>query len=303
MTKSKKQFDNDRSVFVGNLNKKMTEPEFLGLFTPFGPISRHNFHVSDRLFHSAFVEFENSSSVERAMKLDGSLFQGKYLKVNKSTEKPQTDSKIKFIRNKTKGMKKKFVSNENYCILVNKINTHTDELTFAKIFGKAGKVIQVILPTTKGKKQKSRGFAIIEFAAKVSVLKALELNGTTIDGKKVIVSKMVKDETSAERKEKKKHNKIEKGGKKEDLGEESEEENQESEQDEEIKTELEAERKSEKKEKKSKKEKAEKKPVTQEDKKEMQEKKKDEEKKETHVEKDDDSEDDGRVKIEQDSDE
>ena len=55
-----------------------------------------------------------------------------------------------------------------------------------KLFGKVGKVVRVTFPEWKTSK-KRRGFAIVEYAASASVAKALEFDGTVLDGKKLLV--------------------------------------------------------------------------------------------------------------------
>lgn len=84
---------------------------------------------------------------------------------------------------------KKF--NNAYCTYVGKLSPAVSETTLVKMFSKYGKVLRVNIPqwVSKGR-TRSRGFAVVEYAAIASVDKSLILDGTTLEGKQIIVKRL-----------------------------------------------------------------------------------------------------------------
>lgn len=89
----------------------------------------------------------------------------------------------------SKNDQKKF--NNAYCTYVGKLSPAVSETTLVKMFSKYGKVLRVNVPqwVSKGR-TRSRGFAVIEYAATASVDKSLILDGTTLEGKQIIVKRL-----------------------------------------------------------------------------------------------------------------
>ena len=177
-------YNNQTTVFVGHLPKSMTENEIREKFVTCGKISRlmMQYYEDKKSKGSCFIEFEDEKGAERACQRDGSLLNKQYIRVNMAERKPKKTHYTHMSRQTQKKM------NNAYCAFVGKVSNITTESSLVKVFSKCGKVMRVNIPTWR--KNKRRGFAIVEFAAIASVDKAVELNGITLDGKQLMVMRL-----------------------------------------------------------------------------------------------------------------
>ena len=184
MTEKEKAYNNQTTVFVGHLPKTMTEQEVKEKFVTCGKISRlmMQYYEDKKSKGSCFIEFEDEKGAERACARDGSLLNQQYIRVNMAERKPKRTNYTHMSKQSQKKM------NNAYCAFVGKISNITTESSLVRVFSKCGKVMRVNIPTWR--KNKRRGFAIVEFAAIVSVDKAVELNGMTLDGKQLLIMRL-----------------------------------------------------------------------------------------------------------------
>ena len=84
-------FDENTSVFVGRLPKRMTEEQIKDTFLSCGPISRIivQYYDNGQSKGSCFIEFEDENGAKRACTRDGSMIQSNYIRVNMAASKPQ----------------------------------------------------------------------------------------------------------------------------------------------------------------------------------------------------------------------
>lgn len=76
-------------VYVGNLPYSVTQEDLTDLFSPYGPITEIKLikdRDTGRSKGFAFVSFENQTSAQSALKLDGTDFQNRRLNVNLARE-------------------------------------------------------------------------------------------------------------------------------------------------------------------------------------------------------------------------
>ena len=82
-------------IYVGNLSYDVSEQDLESLFTEFGKelqVKLIKDFETGRSKGFAFIEFDNASNAQSALKTDGKEFQGRRLKVNLARDKPARSS-------------------------------------------------------------------------------------------------------------------------------------------------------------------------------------------------------------------
>ena len=124
----------------------------------------------------AFVEFESHSCAVSALdQMHGVEYFGRYIKVegaSRRKENPVQENPLKQLSNEVK---------------VRKLKETVEEGTLEKLFGECGKVIEVRI--VRDDKRVSKKYAFVKFEQESSVEKALELEGTELEGNKIKVSR------------------------------------------------------------------------------------------------------------------
>lgn len=179
----------ERTLFVGNLDKNVTEKANLkklkNLFKKYGNIESIRFRsvaFSKNLpkkiafitkeFHperdclNAYIVFENKESAEKALELNGSLFNEKHMRVDLEGRDKKLDEK-----------KSVFVGNLAF---------DEQEETLWKAFSDCGEVVNVRI-VRDAKTNLGKGFGYVTFKERSSVSLALELNDTTVGKRKIRV--------------------------------------------------------------------------------------------------------------------
>ena len=84
-----------KKIYVGNLSYHVSEQDLESLFSEFGKdlqIKLIKDLATGRSKGFAFIEFDNESEAQAALKLDGKEFEGRPLKVNLARDKPSRSS-------------------------------------------------------------------------------------------------------------------------------------------------------------------------------------------------------------------
>jgi nucleolar protein 12 len=183
---------NERTLFVGNVSTLVVEKEhtreFKKLFQEFGPLESIRFrsiafaaHMPrkeaflQKKFHekrdtlNAYVVFQKKEDLEKALGLNGVVFMEKHLRVDRTetSQEKQRDTK-----------KSVFVGNLSFDI--------TDEALWTA-FGDLD--IEYVRVIRDRKTNVGKGFGYIQFKDKSAVPLALKLNGTSVGGRPVRVTK------------------------------------------------------------------------------------------------------------------
>ncbi|KAJ3346972.1 Nucleolar protein 12 [Entophlyctis luteolus] len=186
---------NKRSVFVGNLpvetaRSKAATKKLLSLFKKFGTIESVRFRsvafantmprkVSflAKEFHAnrdslnAYVVFKNEASVAKALELNGKIFEGKHLRVDKAIGDPVRDLK-----------KSVFLGNLSFDVSDESIWS-----AFAECVWDSAENVRVIRDK---KTNVGKGFGYVQFADRQIVPIAIKMmNGKEIEGRPVRVTK------------------------------------------------------------------------------------------------------------------
>jgi nucleolar protein 12 len=197
---------NQRTLFVGNVSTQVVDKErtreFKRLFQEFGPLESIRFrsiafaaHMPrkeaflQKKFHekrdtlNAYVVFQKKEDAEMALALNGAVFMEKHLRVDKTetSQEKQRDSK-----------RSVFVGNLSFDI--------TDEALWTA-FGDLD--IEYVRVVRDRKTNVGKGFGYVQFKDKSSVPLALKLNGTSVGGRPVRVTKSsekLADKSKEERK-------------------------------------------------------------------------------------------------------
>jgi len=121
----------------------------------------------------AFASFWDKESLQKALELDGTEFEGRALKVNMSTDKPPkgADKTAKGAAPASDGAVKRKAE-----VFVGSIPFSCTEEVLRKDFSECGKIEKMSLLT--GSDGQFKGVAFITYAAVEGVEKALEFNGT-----------------------------------------------------------------------------------------------------------------------------
>lgn len=123
----------------------------------------------------AFVSFWEKESLQRALELDGTEFEGRALKVNMSTDKPAKGAAPAGAGAAKRNVQARDLAKERE-VFVGSIPFDCSEEVLRKDFSECGEIEKMSLLTqTEGR---SKGVAFITYANLESVEKALEYNGT-----------------------------------------------------------------------------------------------------------------------------
>jgi len=179
----------ERTLFVGNLNKNVTEKSNLkklkALFKPYGDIESIRFRSvafsknlpkkiafitkelhPERDCLNAYIVFKDKESAQNAIELNGTLFNEKHIRVDLEGKDKKLDEK-----------KSVFVGNLAF---------DEQEETLWKAFSDCGEITNVRL-VRDAKTNLGKGFGYVTFKERSSVTLALELNDTTVGKRKIRV--------------------------------------------------------------------------------------------------------------------
>lgn len=179
----------ERTLFVGNLNKNVTEKSNLkklkALFKPYGDIESIRFRSvafsknlpkkiafitkelhPERDCLNAYIVFKDKESAQNAIELNGTLFNEKHIRVD------------------IEGSEKKL--DEKKSVFVGNLAFDEQEETLWKAFSDCGEVTNVRL-VRDAKTNLGKGFGYVTFKERSSVSLALELNDTTVGKRKIRV--------------------------------------------------------------------------------------------------------------------
>ncbi|KAI3909632.1 hypothetical protein MKW98_014049 [Papaver atlanticum] len=183
-----------KKLFVGNLSFSLEQEDLEEFFKDAGQIVNVQFatHGDGRFKGHAIVEFATEESVQKALERNGQNLMGKSVKLSlpgktggagsswKSDvdpESPKTNSKLKTPttpQNQNTGSKKLFLGNLSFSL---------GQKDLEEFFKDAGEIVKVDFATLKD--GRSKGHAIVTFAAEEAVQKALEKNGQNLMGRPV----------------------------------------------------------------------------------------------------------------------
>ncbi|RZC57917.1 hypothetical protein C5167_005222 [Papaver somniferum] len=183
-----------KELFVGNLSFSLEQEDLEEFFKDAGQIVNVQFatHGDGRFKGHAIVEFATEESVQKALERNGQNLMGKLVKLSlpgktggagsswKSdvdAESPKTNSKPKTPtspQNQNTGSKKLFVGNLSFSL---------EQKDLKEFFKDAGEIVKVDFATLKD--GRSKGHAIVTFAAEEAVQKALAKNGQHLMGRPV----------------------------------------------------------------------------------------------------------------------
>ncbi|KAG9433839.1 RNA-binding protein 34 [Apis mellifera carnica] len=183
--------EDEKTIFVGNLPKDVTKKKLKKIFKQFGKIDTirlrgkiaKSANVSKRVaaikneLHPklksvyAYIKFVSKESVKESLSMNGTEFEGNYLRVNASNKS----------ENKFDSKKSIFLGNLHYNI---------DDNTIIKHFKQCGEIesVRVIRDNKTGV---GKGFGYVNFKNEDAVTLALELDGTTISNREVRVKPVV----------------------------------------------------------------------------------------------------------------
>ncbi|XP_031774158.1 RNA-binding protein 34-like isoform X2 [Apis florea] len=183
--------EDERTIFVGNLPKDVTKKKLRKLFKQFGKIDTirlrgkiaKSVNVSKRVaaikneLHPklksvyAYIKFVSKESVKESLSINGTEFEGNYLRVNASNKS----------ENKFDSKKSIFLGNLHYNI---------DDNTIIKHFKQCGE-IESVRVVRDNKTGVGKGFGYVNFKNEDAVTLALELDGTTISNREVRVKPVI----------------------------------------------------------------------------------------------------------------
>jgi nucleolin len=167
-------------VFVGNLSFDVSDNDIKEFFASCGSVSSVNLLTGPggRSKGIAFVRFDDEDSCNNAVQLNGEDFNGRALKIEKSTPKETRaprDSTPKGERDPNSAT-----------IFVGNLSFNTAEDSVQRFFESCGKVKEVRIAYNR-ETQQPRGFAHVEFVSADSVDKAMAKAGQNLDGRPIRV--------------------------------------------------------------------------------------------------------------------
>ncbi|KAI9294478.1 hypothetical protein K502DRAFT_365823 [Neoconidiobolus thromboides FSU 785] len=196
-----------RTIFVGNvsvdlLTKKEEKKQFIELFSQFGKIESYRFRslalekqmnrkaafISKKLntkrsFMNAYIIYKEIESIEKSLSLNGTMFLNKHLRVDNVT-----------------GENKEFSPKRT--VFVGNLNFEIEDEPLWEHFSSCGKVeaVRVVRdPVTN----LGKGFAYILFEDPTSVPLAIKLNATQIEGRKLRISRIKKQDKEVQKNKRK----------------------------------------------------------------------------------------------------
>lgn len=184
-------------IYVSNLTFNTTEATVRREFEEFGEVSSVRM-LSAR--GTAFVYMTNPKEAERAIRvLHGSNVDGRPIRVNlanprpvKPTEKPKEMQTTPKTEPKKPDQPKETVKPEEepekVRLYIGNLSLETTEESLEETFEEQGEVISVSIE--KDAKGRSKGFGYIEMSAEDAENAVSTLNGSELDGKKIVVKKV-----------------------------------------------------------------------------------------------------------------
>ncbi|KAI3889702.1 hypothetical protein MKX03_007724 [Papaver bracteatum] len=182
-----------KKLFVGDLSFSLEQEDLEEFFKDAGQIVNVQFatHGDGRFKGHAIVEFATEESVQKALERNGQNLMGKSVKLSlpgktggagsswksdvdaksPKTSKPKTPTTP---QNQNTGSKKLFVGNLSFSL---------EQKDLEEFFKDAGEIVKVDFATLKN--GRSKGHAIVTFAAEEAVQKAFEKNGQNLMGRPV----------------------------------------------------------------------------------------------------------------------
>ncbi|XP_003395590.2 RNA-binding protein 34 [Bombus terrestris] len=179
--------ENERTIFVGNLPKDVTKKQLQKLFKQFGKIDAirlrgkiskslnipkrvaaitNDLHPKMKSVY-AYIRFESEESTKKALSINGTKFEGNYVRVDMSTKS----------NDKYETKKSVFIGNLHFNVDDDSVRNH---------FKRCGEIqsVRIIRDNQTGV---GKGFGYVNFKSEDAVALALELDGTTILNREVRV--------------------------------------------------------------------------------------------------------------------
>jgi RNA recognition motif-containing protein len=162
------------TIFVGGLARTLDEEKIRKHFKKFGKITNLRMPLDEKGVGKGFVfiEYENESAIEPALKDSGIMLEGKKIRIDNgsrdmSQEKPNYGAS-----------KRVYVRNMNFL---------TDDKKLREFFAECGEITSIEIPVFEDS-GKSRGIAYIEFATEEGASQALNYDCSKLDGRTVNVA-------------------------------------------------------------------------------------------------------------------
>lgn len=173
-----KEFKEDQTIFVSNLDYSVTSDQLKDFFSKIGEISDvrlvTNFKKQSKGY--AYVEFTDEFPVEEALKLDRELLDGRPMFVSRCESHRSDESKIKF----------NVCLEKNKLFVKNLLPAVTKEM-LSEVFSKHGNLKEVRIVTFRNGHPK--GLAYVEYLDQTSASQAvMEMDGFELEGQKMSVS-------------------------------------------------------------------------------------------------------------------
>ncbi|PKU63671.1 putative polyadenylate-binding protein [Dendrobium catenatum] len=164
------------ALYIGDLHQDVTDPNLFELFSTIGDIASVRVcrdSVSGCSLGYGYVNYMSEQDAENAIeKLNYSVLCGKPIRIMWSHKDPVA---------RNSGVGNIFVKN---------LSGSIDNLKLQAMFGKFGTILSSKVALQDGK---SKGYGFVQFDSQDSANAAIEnLNGTTVDGKKLFVNKFIK---------------------------------------------------------------------------------------------------------------
>lgn len=207
-----------REVYVGNLPLALNEDQLRAHFSGCGEIAelRVAMRNSDKKSRGfGFIAFKDQASCEAALKLNGLPFDGRDLKVGRTTSADAAPRKT----NATKKRDKK--GNPAFEVMFGNLPFNADKKAIRRKAKECGPADRILVPyRTEGKhKGQHKGVAFVTYKTEESFQKALTLNGTVWKG---VTIRAIKNGTEVKTEKPKKDEEME--------GEDDDEEDEEEEE-------------------------------------------------------------------------
>ncbi|KAJ3216737.1 Nucleolar protein 12 [Dinochytrium kinnereticum] len=185
----------DRTIFIGNLpvsvaEKKTVLKKLKKVLMEFGTLESIRFRsiafanlmpkrvaFLTKKFHperdslNAYAVFADSESVQKSLALNGTVFEGKHIRVDAVAKETTPDLKR--------------------CIFIGNLPFSVADEVLWEFFGKVGEIENVRVIRDK-KTNVGKGFAYVQFKEKTSVTVALEYHDTEVAGRKIRIQRCAK---------------------------------------------------------------------------------------------------------------
>lgn len=198
--KKKKKFDferNERTIFVGNLPKTMSQKNIEKLFKPYGSVEAARIRnvvpekeklspkvalLADKIHpkidsFNAYVVFKDVESAKKALEMNGRLIESHHIRVDRAT-RPKAKKETLTSRKKTI-----FVGNLRFDIRDDDLFNHFEKVAPVDY-------VRIVRDRSTGL---GKGFGFVVFKERASVKAALELNETNFKGRSLRVKRVDKE--------------------------------------------------------------------------------------------------------------